>query len=84
MLSSGQARVHAPTPGKVARLLEVDGLPAPDELHVAYGPFPVALGRPVPAQALGWMARSGYGLLIVGDGKYRALCDWPVCWVFPR
>ena len=69
VLSSGQARLHAATPGKVARLLEVDGLPAPDELHVAYGPFPAALGRPVPAQALGWMARSGYGLLIVGDGE---------------
>lgn len=59
---------HAATPGKPARLLEVDGLPAPDELHVAFGPFPVALGRPLPAQAVGWVARSGYGLVIRGDG----------------
>jgi AsmA family len=68
VLSSVQARVHIATPGKLARLLEVDGFPAPDELHVAFGPFPVALGRPLPAQAVGWVARSGYGLVIRGDG----------------
>ena len=68
VLSSGKVRVHAATPGKLARLLDVDGLPAPDELHVAFGPFPVALGRPLPAQAVGWVARSGYGLVIRGDG----------------
>jgi len=68
VLSSGRVKVHAATPGKLARLLDVDGLPAPDELHVAFGPFPVALGRPLPAQAIGWVARSGYGLAIGGDG----------------
>ena len=74
VLSSGQAGVHAATPGTLARLLNADGLPAPDELHVAFGPFPVALGRPLPAQALGWVARSGYGLVILGDGEVsRAL-----------
>ena len=41
----------------------------PDELHVEFGPFPVALGRPVPAQAQGWVARSGYGILIRGDAE---------------
>ncbi len=69
MLSSGRSPVRAATPGKLARLLDVDGLPAPDELHVAFGPFPVSLGRPLPAQTLGWVARLGYGLVIVGDGE---------------
>jgi hypothetical protein len=68
VLSSVGATVHAATPGKLARPLEVDGFRAPDELHVAFGPFPVALGRPLPAQAVGWVARSGYGLVIRGDG----------------
>jgi len=68
VLSSGKVRVHAAASGKLARLLDVDGLPAPDELHVALGPFPVALGRPLPAQAAGWVARSGYDLAIRGDG----------------
>jgi len=69
VLSSGRAKVHATTPRKLARLLDGEVSPAPDELHVEYGPFPVALGRPVPAQALGWVARSGYGLVIRGDGE---------------
>ncbi len=69
VLSSGQPRVHAATPAKLAHLLEIDGLPAPNEVHVAFGPFPVALGRPLPVQAHGWVARSGYGLVIRGDGE---------------
>jgi hypothetical protein len=44
-------------------------LPVPDELHVEYGPFPIALGRPVAAQARGWVARSGYGMVVRGDGE---------------
>jgi hypothetical protein len=68
VLSSRQARVHAAAPDKLARLLEIDGLLAPDELHVAFGTFPVALGRPTAAQALGWVSRLGYGLAIRGDG----------------
>lgn len=48
--------------------------PAPDELHVEYGPFPVAMGRPAPAQARGWVGRSGYGMVVAGDGEIaRAL-----------
>lgn len=38
-------------------------------LHLEFGPFPVVLGRPVPAQARGWMGRSGYGIAIRGDGE---------------
>jgi hypothetical protein len=49
--------------------LEAEILPAPDEVHVEYGPLPVALGRLLPAQARGWVARSGYGVVIRGDGE---------------
>jgi hypothetical protein len=41
----------------------------PNELHIEYGPFPVALGRPVPAQARGWVGRSGYAVAVRGDGE---------------
>jgi hypothetical protein len=74
VLSSGRASAHAPARGKLIRQLDLrhldaELLPAPDELHVEYGPFPVALGRPVAAQARGWMARSGYGMVVRGDGE---------------
>jgi len=42
--------------------------PGPNELHIEYGPFPVALGRPVPAQARGWVGGSGYAMVVRGDG----------------
>ena len=38
-------------------------------LHVEFGPFPVALGRTVPAQAYGWVARSGYNIVLRGEGE---------------
>jgi AsmA-like C-terminal region/AsmA family len=44
-------------------------LPTPEELNIEFGPFPVALGRPVPALARGWLARSGYGIVLRGDGE---------------
>ena len=40
-----------------------------EELRLEYGPFPVALGRPTPAQARGWVTRTGYGLTLRGDGE---------------
>jgi len=43
-------------------------LPGPNELHIEYGPFPVALGRPAPAQARGWVGLSGYAMVVRGDG----------------
>lgn len=55
--------------GKSAGQLSAEVLPAPDELHVEYGPLPVALGRPAPAQVRGWVARSGYGMVVRGDGE---------------
>jgi hypothetical protein len=69
VLSSNRASAHARSKGKSASSLEDELLPAPDELHVEYGPFPVALGRPVPAQARGWVGRSGYGMVVRGDGE---------------
>jgi hypothetical protein len=69
VLSSGLTSAHAASRGKPVRKLDAEVLPAPDELHVEYGPFPVALGRPVPAQARGWVGRSGYGIAIHGDGE---------------
>jgi hypothetical protein len=68
-LSSNRAGIRGTSMGKSVRPLDADVLPAPDELHVEYGPFPVALGRPAPAQARGWVARSGYGMVIHGDGE---------------
>jgi AsmA family len=69
VLGSNRANAHAPSRGKSVRQLDAEALPAPDALHVEYGPFPVALGRPVPAQARGWVARSGYGMVVRGDGE---------------
>jgi hypothetical protein len=69
VLSSGRTGVHGPLKGKRVYQLGAEILPAPDELHVEYGPFPVALGRPAPAQARGWVARSGYGMVVRGDGE---------------
>jgi hypothetical protein len=47
---------------------------APDDLHVECGPFPVALGRPTPAQMRGWFGRSGYSMAVRGDAEIsRAL-----------
>jgi hypothetical protein len=69
VLSSKRASADKPSKGQSARPLEAEVLPAPDELHVEYGPFPVALGRPVPAQARGWVGRSGYGIVLRGDGE---------------
>jgi hypothetical protein len=43
--------------------------PAPGELHIEYGPFTVALGRPIPAQVRGWVGRSGFGMVVRGDGE---------------
>ncbi|MFZ0201034.1 MAG: AsmA family protein [Candidatus Sulfotelmatobacter sp.] len=55
--------------GKILRRSHAGILPASNELHIEYGPFPVALGRPVPAQARGWVGRSGYAMTVRGDGE---------------
>lgn len=46
----------------------------PDEMHLEYGPFPLMLGRPTPAQVRGWLGRSGYAMVVRGDAEVsRAL-----------
>jgi hypothetical protein len=67
VLSSKRGSTYAASKAGFVRQAEV--FPAPDELHVEYGPFPVALGRPVPAQARGWVGRSGYGMVVRGDAE---------------
>jgi hypothetical protein len=48
-------------------------LTVPEQLHIEFGPFPVSLGRPAPAQVRGWLARSGYGVAIRGEGEVSHL-----------
>jgi hypothetical protein len=69
LLSSERAPARVPFKGKSVRRLDRESLSLTDELHFEYGPFPVALGRPLPAQARGWVTRSGYGLVIRGEGE---------------
>jgi len=68
-LSSDGGSFIGSSSGKTFRQLPAEILPAPNELHIEYGPFPVALGRPVPAQARGWVGRSGYAMVVRGDGE---------------
>ena len=68
-LNPERVNARAPLKRKSAGQFNAEVLPAPDELHIEYGPFPVALGRPVPAQARGWVARSGYGMVVRGGGE---------------
>ncbi len=63
VLSSG----HAVASG--ARGRKVEAAQVADGLRVEYGPFPAALGRSAPAQARGWIGRSGYEMEIRGDGE---------------
>lgn len=54
---------------KTVRWPEGGASPVAGELLIQFGPFPVALGRPVPAQARGWVGRSGYAISLRGDGE---------------
>jgi AsmA family len=69
MLSSHRIGGDGVSATKSSRQSDAEVLPIADELHVAYGPFSVALGRPLPAQARGWVARSGYGIVVRGEGE---------------
>ena len=48
---------------------DAEPFPAPNELRIEYGPFPVALGRSLPAQARGWVGQSGYAVTVRGDAE---------------
>jgi AsmA-like C-terminal region/AsmA family len=46
---------------------------APDEPRLIFGPFPLKLGRPLPAMVQGWIARSGYNILVDGEVEVQRL-----------
>ena len=68
-LSSEDASVRVLPRRGFPRRREAGVLPTASGLHLEYGPFAVALGRAAPAQAWGWLGRSGYGMVIRGDGE---------------
>ena len=65
----GSAGIHASSKNVSVWHLKNEILPPQDELRLEYGPFPVVLGRPAPAQVRGWVARSGYGMVVRGEGE---------------
>jgi hypothetical protein len=69
VLKSERGSARVPSKRKSGRSFDAEVLPAPDELHLEYGPVSVALGRPVPAQARGWVAQSGYGMVVRGAAE---------------
>lgn len=66
VLSSGASRSAKK---EAVHRLKNEVLPPQDEVRVEYGSFPVALGRPISAQVRGWVARSGYGMVVRGEGE---------------
>jgi hypothetical protein len=61
-------RADRPSGRNSSRESNIEASP-PAEMRVDYGPLPVALGRPVAAQAHGWLARSGFSLSLRGEGE---------------
>ena len=45
----------------------------PDETHLGFGPFTIALGRRSPATVRGWVTKSGYSLFVQGDAQLKRL-----------
>ena len=68
-LNADQRGIRDPLQHAGLRQSDTDASPVRGEMHIEFGPFPVALGRPVPAQAHGWVGRSGYGIAVRGDGE---------------
>ncbi len=68
-LNSDQSSTHDPLQDVRFRHSGVEVLPASGEMRIEFGPFPLALGRAVPAQARGWVGKSGYGIAVRGDGE---------------
>ncbi len=68
LLLSSEA-LHEKLGSKPARRTTSEVLPEPNELHIEFGPFPIALGRTTPAQARGWLSRAGYAMGIRGEGE---------------
>ncbi|MGA3347398.1 MAG: AsmA family protein [Candidatus Sulfotelmatobacter sp.] len=68
-LTSESGVVHLSSRKKSGEQPDALALMIPKELHIEYGTFPVALGRPTAAQARGWVGRSGYGVAVRGEGE---------------
>jgi len=45
----------------------------PPQTHLDIGPFNLAMGRPSPAVARGWISYSGYGFSLQGDAQVQRL-----------
>jgi hypothetical protein len=68
-LNSDQGSNHGPLQRVRFQRSCVEALPASDGMRIEFGPFPLALGRLVPAQARGWVGRTGYAIAVRGDGE---------------
>jgi hypothetical protein len=68
-LNSGASQSHSNSGRRLPSHTLPETSPNPQELHVDFGPFPVALGRTPLAQAGGWFSRTGYALTIRGEGE---------------
>ena len=66
---ASEAAVRDAEPSKAVALGSSETSSSAQGLHIEYGPFPVALGRPVAAQVRGWLSRSGYGMAVRGEGE---------------
>ena len=67
LLNSGTLREKSEV--RLIRRAASEAWPDPNELRIEFGPFPVALGRPQPAQVRGSLSRTGYALTIRGEGE---------------
>jgi hypothetical protein len=73
VISGPQARLVKRTRAAGAHASQgIEPLP-PEQTRLVIGPFPVKLGRPVPASVQGWFARSGYGFSLKGDADLQRL-----------
>jgi hypothetical protein len=69
VLNSDRGGADDPYGGRWGRQSDVQAFPVLSELRVEFGPVALALGRPVPAQARGWVGQSGYAIAVRGDGE---------------
>ena len=69
VLSSERTGAHVSSKGRSVHRFDAENLSLTNELRLECGPFAVALGRPLAAQARGWVTRSGYGFAIRGEGE---------------
>ena len=75
---SNRGRTSMASKRSAVRKLDAEALPPPDEPYIEYGPVPVALGRPAPAQSVrGYKGclRSGYGMTIRRRSKCTHLAE---------